>query len=286
MGCHRQPCHPDPREFPPIFEAPVGQSRKAVNGRLRLTVYGQTRTVPVPYKMVSQRLTKQKPNFDADAKPKAAAAKSTPSTTAKGSPAATLVSTAGAGKGPKIAIVIYSMYGHITKMAESVKAGIEEAGGNAEVLAKMYAPAKPTYPIITPDELAKYDAFLMGVPTRLGNFPAQWKVCLLPSGTPPPPSGPPAPSPANTPVLSTAGPGGGQEVTILNMISTLTHHGVLYVPLGYAHAFKQLTGLEVHGDKLPWGAAADGSRQPTALELDLVRIQGKAFCGVVSRVKF
>ncbi|KAJ7916643.1 hypothetical protein B0H13DRAFT_1870978 [Mycena leptocephala] len=51
------PCHPDPREFPPIFEAPVGQSRKAVNGRLRLTVYGQTRTVPVPYKMVSQRLT-------------------------------------------------------------------------------------------------------------------------------------------------------------------------------------------------------------------------------------
>jgi hypothetical protein len=57
MRCPRQPCHPDPREFPPIFEAPVGQSRKAVNGRLRLTVYGQTRTVPVPYKMVSQRLT-------------------------------------------------------------------------------------------------------------------------------------------------------------------------------------------------------------------------------------
>jgi hypothetical protein len=35
----------------------VGQSRKAVNGRLRLTVYGRTRTVPVPYKMTSQRLT-------------------------------------------------------------------------------------------------------------------------------------------------------------------------------------------------------------------------------------
>ncbi|KAJ7831074.1 hypothetical protein B0H13DRAFT_1852497 [Mycena leptocephala] len=51
------PCHPDPREFPPNFEAPVGQSRKAVNGRLRLAVYGRTRTVPVPYKMVSQRLT-------------------------------------------------------------------------------------------------------------------------------------------------------------------------------------------------------------------------------------
>jgi hypothetical protein len=49
----------------------------------------------------------------------------------------------------------------------------------------MYAPAKPAYPIITPDELAKYDAFIMGVPTRFGNFPAQWKVCILPFSLPP-----------------------------------------------------------------------------------------------------
>jgi NAD(P)H dehydrogenase (quinone) len=48
--------------------------------------------------------------------------------------------------------------------------------------------------------------------------------------------------------VSTAGPGGGQEVTIQNTISTLTHHGVVFVPLGYAHAFGQLTNLsEVHG---------------------------------------
>jgi hypothetical protein len=57
MGCHRQPCQPHSQEIPPIFEAPVRQSRKAVNGRLRLTVYGRTRTVPVPYEMVSQCLT-------------------------------------------------------------------------------------------------------------------------------------------------------------------------------------------------------------------------------------
>jgi hypothetical protein len=49
---------------------------------------------------------KQMVNFDADEKPKAAAEKFTPaSTTAKGSPAATLASTAGAGKGPKIVCV-------------------------------------------------------------------------------------------------------------------------------------------------------------------------------------
>jgi multimeric flavodoxin WrbA len=163
--------------------------------------------------------------------------------------------------------------------------------------------------------------------------------------------------------VSTAGPGGGQEVTIQNSISTLTHHGIVFVPLGYSHAFGQITGLtEVHGGACsfpsevsvpyspltlrfllltlqsllsfpprllsfhlhfcgfsfiieysisfhsflniddtdhfsllhrtgsPWGAgtfaAPDGSRQPTALELELAEIQGKAFYGVVSKVAF
>ena len=40
----------------------------------------------------------------------------------------------------------------------------------------------------------------------------------------------------------------------------------------------------------PWGAgtftAADGSRQPTALELELASVQGKTFWEIVSRVKF
>lgn len=45
-----------------------------------------------------------------------------------------------------------------------------------EVLTKMYAPAKPNYPLITPDILTTYDAFLLGVPTRYGNMPAQWKA--------------------------------------------------------------------------------------------------------------
>lgn len=40
----------------------------------------------------------------------------------------------------------------------------------------MHAPPKPDYPIITPEQLADYDAFVFGIPTRYGNFPAQWKV--------------------------------------------------------------------------------------------------------------
>ncbi|KAF7350095.1 Benzoquinone reductase [Mycena venus] len=200
---------------------------------------------------------------------------------------------------PKIAIVVYSMYGHITKMAEAVKKGIEEAGGSAtlyqvpetlpqEVLTKMYAAAKPAFPIITPEELAKYDAFIMGVPTRFGNFPAQWKA-FWDSTSGLWASGALAGKYAGA-FVSTAGPGGGQESTILATISTLTHHGVIFVPLGYAHAFGQLTNLqEVHGGS-PWGAgtfaASDGSRQPTDLELEIATIHGKAFYGVVSKVKF
>jgi NAD(P)H dehydrogenase (quinone) len=48
--------------------------------------------------------------------------------------------------------------------------------------------------------------------------------------------------------ISTAGHGGGQESTAIASLSTFTHHGISFVPLGYASAFGQLTNLsEVHG---------------------------------------
>lgn len=68
-------------------------------------------------------------------------------------------------------------------------------------------------------------------------------------------------------------------------MSTFVHHGLVFVPLGYAHAFKQLTNLsEVHGSS-PWGAGTfagtDGSRQPTTLELEIAQIQGTSIFGIV-----
>lgn len=47
-----------------------------------------------------------------------------------------------------------------------------------EVLTKMHAGKKTDYPTITPEKLTEYDGFLLGIPTRYGNFPAQWKVCF------------------------------------------------------------------------------------------------------------
>ena len=43
----------------------------------------------------------------------------------------------------------------------------------------MHAPPKPDYPILSPNELGQFDAVLFGIPTRYGNFPAQWKVSIF-----------------------------------------------------------------------------------------------------------
>ncbi|OJK00412.1 hypothetical protein ASPACDRAFT_1880755 [Aspergillus aculeatus ATCC 16872] len=202
---------------------------------------------------------------------------------------------------PRIAIVYYSMYGHIEKLAQAELKGIQSAGGTAdlyqiketlpdEVLAKMHAPPKSTsVPVIEkPEQLLDYDAALFGIPTRYGNFPAQFKAFWDRTGS----------------IWATGGfygkyaglfvstgtLGGGQESTAIAAMSTLTHHGFLYVPLGYKTAFPLLANLEeIHGGSA-WGAGtfagADGSRQPTALELQIAETQGKSFYEHLSRVNF
>ncbi|OJD29443.1 minor allergen alt a 7 [Diplodia corticola] len=202
---------------------------------------------------------------------------------------------------PKIAIVFYSMYGHIKQLAEAEKKGIEAAGGTVdlyqipetlsdEVLGKMHAPPKDASikTLENPATLEQYDAFLFGIPTRYGNFPAQWKAFWDKTG-----------GQWQTGAfwgkyaglfISTGTPGGGQESTAIAAMSTLTHHGIIYVPLGYKHTFALLADLsEVRGGS-PWGAgtfsAGDGSRQPTQKELQLAEAQGKAFYETVAKVSF
>ncbi|VDC00161.1 unnamed protein product [Peniophora sp. CBMAI 1063] len=198
---------------------------------------------------------------------------------------------------PNVAIVIYTMYGHIAKVAEAEKAGIEAAGGKAtiyqvaetlpeDILKLMHAPAKPEYPVLAPNDLADFDAFLFGIPTRYGNFPAQFKAFWDATGQLW--AGGKLAGKSAGLFISTASPGGGQESTAVAAMSTFAHHGISYVPLGYANAFAQLTNLsEVHGGS-PWGAGTfaggDGSRQPSALELEIATIQGKSFYEHVSKL--
>ncbi|KAH9936706.1 1,4-benzoquinone reductase [Amylocystis lapponica] len=172
---------------------------------------------------------------------------------------------------PKVAIVIYTVYGHLAKLAEAVKSGVESAGGTVTIF-----------------HLADYDAFIFGIPTRYGNFPVQWKAFWDQTG-PLWAAGKLAGKYASV-FVSTGTPGGGQETTVINALSTLTHHGIIFVPLGYAKTFAQLANVsEVRGGS-PWGAGTfaggDGSRQPSPLELELGKLQGEWFYETVNKVTF
>jgi NAD(P)H dehydrogenase (quinone) len=172
-----------------------------------------------------------------------------------------------------------------------------------EVLAKMHAPPKDlAIPFLEdPATLQQYDGWLLGIPTRYGNFPAQWKTFWDKTGQMWATGGY-AGKYAGV-FVSTAGPGGGQESTALAAMSTLAHHGIIFVPFGYSHAFPNMSNLdEVHGGS-PWGAGTfavglvrgfgrrltwqgpTGARQPTALELDLAETQGKMFYNTLAKVK-
>mmetsp|Transcript_10775 Transcript_10775/g.11200 ORF Transcript_10775/g.11200 Transcript_10775/m.11200 type:complete len:213 (-) Transcript_10775:163-801(-) len=193
---------------------------------------------------------------------------------------------------PRIAIVYYSMYGHVKTLAETIKAGIDESGAEAhllqvpetlpdEVLQKMYAPPKDaSIPIATAAALADYDGILFGIPTRFGMAAAQMKAFMdttggLWSG------GKLVGKPAGV-FFSTATQGGGQETTALTWITQLTHHGMIFVPMGYTNP-ALFSMDEVHGGS-PYGpgtfAGPDGSRQPSQLELTVAKSYGGYFAGV------
>lgn len=157
------------------------------------------------------------------------------------------------------------MYGHVQTLAQAEAEGIKSAGGSVdlyrvqetlpqEVLDKMHAPAKDdSIPTLSdPSILEQYDAFLLGIPTRYGNFPAQWRAFWDRTG-----------GQWQTGAfwgkyaglfVSTATQGGGQESTAIAAMSTLAHHGIIYVPLGYKTTFHLLgDNSEVRGGSA-WGA--------------------------------
>jgi len=158
-----------------------------------------------------------------------------------------------------------------------------------DVLSKMHAPGpNESVPVATAETMTSYDAFLFGIPTRYGNYSAQWKTFidrlggLWMSGA--------LQGKYFGLFVSTGTAGGGQETTAITALSSWVHQGMVYVPLGYKYTFQALSNLsEVRGGS-PWGAgtfsAGDGSRQPSPLELELAETQGKHFYELVSKVNF
>ena len=90
--------------------------------------------------------------------------------------------------------------------------------------------------------------------------------------------------------MTSTGTHAGNEMTAISMMSTFVHHGMLFVPLGYKNCFPELSDLTAPRGCGPWGAGtiagADGSRQPTELELRVAQIQGKQFSDIFLRTDF
>lgn len=182
-------------------------------------------------------------------------------------------------------------------MAEKVKEGVDSVDGceatiyqvpetlPAEVLEKMHAPPKPDVPIITANELKEADGILFGVPTRFGMIPAQMKAFLDSTGGLWQ-SGALVGKPAGI-FFSTATQGGGQETTALTFVTQLSHHGMIFVPTGYTSPAEQFNMDEIIGGSA-YGAGtfagSDGSRMPSAGELNRALAQGKSFSAVAKKL--
>ncbi|MDZ4183400.1 MAG: NAD(P)H:quinone oxidoreductase [Desulfuromonadales bacterium] len=190
----------------------------------------------------------------------------------------------------KVLIVQYSMYGHISKMAEAVAEGVREVAGCEvvikrvpetlpdEVLAKMGAldaqKAMAHIPLATVEDLASADAIIFGTPTRFGNMCGQMRQFLDATGGLWMQGA--LVGKVGSVFTSTATQHGGQESTILSFHTTLLHHGMVVVGLPYAFA-GQMSISEITGGS-PYGASTiaggQGERMPSENELAGARYQG------------
>ena len=186
----------------------------------------------------------------------------------------------------KVLVLYYSTYGHIETMAEAVAAGAREAGAQVDIKrvpeTVPEAVAKAAHfkldqkaPVARVEDLADYDAVIVGTGTRFGRMSSQMAAFLDQAG------GLWAKGALNGKVggafTSTATQHGGQETTLFSIITNLLHFGMVVVGLDYGHA-GQMTLDEITGGS-PYGATTiaggSGQRQPSENELVGARYQGR-----------
>jgi len=186
----------------------------------------------------------------------------------------------------KVLVLYYSSYGHIELMAEAVAAGAREAGAAVDIrrVPELVPPelaAKSGYkldqaaPLASVVELESYDAIVIGTGTRYGRMTSQMANFLDQTG------GLWARGALNGKVgaafTSTASQHGGQETTLMAIVTNLLHFGMTVVGLDYG--FQGQLALDKVVGGAPYGATtiagSDGSRQPGEEELDGARYLGR-----------
>ncbi len=196
----------------------------------------------------------------------------------------------------KVLVLYHSMYGHIETMANAVAEGARSVAGvevtvkrvpetmDAEIFKNAGGKTDQVAAIATPAELADYDAIIVGTPTRFGNMTGQMRNFFDQTGGLWA-KGALAGKVAS--VFTSTGTGGGQEMTITSTWTTLAHHGMIIVPIGYTTP--ELFDISQVGGGTPYGASTiaggDGSRQPDARELTIARHQGAHVAKIAAKLK-
>ena len=195
----------------------------------------------------------------------------------------------------KVLVLYYSTYGHIETMAEAVAEGARATGATVDVKrvpeTVPEAIARPAHfkldqaaPVAAVADLEHYDAIIVGCPTRFGRLPSQMASFFDQAG------GLWARGALNGKVggafTSTATQHGGQEVTLFSVITNLLHFGLIIVGLPYS--FQGQTTLDEIVGGSPYGATTiaggQGQRQPSAIELDGARYQGRLIAETANKL--
>jgi NAD(P)H dehydrogenase (quinone) len=195
----------------------------------------------------------------------------------------------------KVLVLYYSSYGHIETMAGAVADGARDAGAIVDVrrvpelvpddVAKAsHFKLDQAAPIADPNTLDQYDAIIVGTGTRFGRMSSQmanfwdrtgglWARGALVGKV-------------GAAFTSTASQHGGQETTLISILTNLMHHGMVVSGLPYAFQ-GQLTLDEVSGGT-PYGASTlaggDGSRAVSGNELDGARFLGRHVAGLAAKL--
>lgn len=196
---------------------------------------------------------------------------------------------------PRILVLYYSTYGHIETMADAIAEGVREGGAEVdirrvpetvplEIARKNHFKLDQKAPVAAVADLAHYDAIIVGTGTRFGRISGQMASFLDGAG------GLWASGALNGKVgaafTSTGSQHGGQETTLFSIITNLLHFGMVIVGLPYS--FQGQTGVDEVKGGAPYGATTiadgDGSRQPSAVELEGAKFQGKHVAEITAKL--
>jgi NAD(P)H dehydrogenase (quinone) len=197
---------------------------------------------------------------------------------------------------PRVLILYYSSYGHIETMAKAVAEGAREVDGatvdikrvpetvSDQIAQGAHFKLDQEAPIAVIDDLTHYDAIIIGTGTRFGRMASQMTAFLDQAG--PLWATGALNGKVGSAFSSTATQHGGQETTLMSIITNMLHFGFIVVGLPYS--WQGQMGLDEITGGSPYGATTiaggQGQRQPSENELAGARFQGRLAAQTASKL--